>query len=239
MLSVVIAVDHAGRRIPKRLGNLGLPHSELERHTAWDIGALEVARRVSATLDAPLVAQEYSRLVIDCNRRPGSETSIPTTAEWLDVTGNLDLSEAEIAARREEIFEPYHTRLSALLSERRAARRPTILVTQHTMTNELKGIRREMHAAVLYDQDRRFADVVLEMLRRNRKLLVAENEPYLVQLTHYTIPHHAEPLGLPYVELEIRQDLVTTEDGLTEWAHRIAETLRDAERVYHGGYWTS
>ena len=71
----VIAVDHAGRRIPRRLCNLGLPLSELERHTAWDLGALAVAMRVSAALDAPLIAQEHSRLVIDCNRTPGSETS--------------------------------------------------------------------------------------------------------------------------------------------------------------------
>ena len=229
----VIAVDHAGRRIPKRLDNLGLPLSELKRHTAWDIGALEVARRVSAVLDAPLISQEYSRLVIDCNRTPGSETSIPTMAEGLAVPGNTGLSDEEIATRRAEIFEPYHARLSALLRERRAAHRPTILVTQHTMTNILNGLRREMHAAVLYDKDRRFAGLVLETLRRNQKLLVAENEPYLVHQTHYTIPYHAEPHGLPYVELEIRQDLVSDESGQAEWAHRLTEALQQAERVYY------
>jgi predicted N-formylglutamate amidohydrolase len=232
----VIAVDHAGRRIPKRLGNLGLPLSELDRHTALDVGALEVAMRVSATLDAPLVAQRYSRLVIDCNRTPGAETSIPTMAESLEVPGNVGLSEEEIAARRSEIFEPYHARLRAVLYERQAARRPTILVTQHTMTNVLKGVRRKMHAAVLYERDRRFAGIVLEMLRRNEELLIAENEPYLVQLTHYTVPHHAEPHALPYVEVEIRQDLVTDEAGQTEWAHRIADALQDAEHVYYERY---
>lgn len=232
----VIAVDHSGRRIPRRLGNLGLPLSELDRHTAWDIGALEVARRVSAILDAHLVAQEYSRLVIDCNRTPGSETSIPTKAEWLEVPGNIGLTEEEIAARRAEIFEPYHARLCTLLRERRAAHRLTILVTQHTMTNTFKGIRREMHAAVLYDHDRRFAGIVLEMLRRNKELLIAENEPYLVQLTHYTIPKHAELHGLPYVELEIRQDLVTDEAGQAAWARRIAEALQDAEYAYSKSY---
>ena len=232
----VIAVDHAGRRIPRRLGNLGLPLAELERHTAWDLGALEVAMRVSAALDAPLVAQEYSRLVIDCNRTPGSETSIPTMAESLEVPGNIDLSQEEISARRLEIFEPYHARLRALLRERQAARRPTFLVTQHTMTNVLKGARREMHAAVLYEHDRRLAGVVLEILRRNKELLIAENEPYLVQLTHYTVPHHAEPRGLPYVEVEIRQDLVSEEAGREEWAHRIAQALQDAERIYYERY---
>ena len=232
----VIAVDHAGRRMPRRLGSLGLPRAELERHTAWDLGALAVAMRVSAALDAPLVAQEYSRLVIDCNRTPGSETSIPTMAESLAVPGNIGLSDDEIAARRLEIFEPYHARLRALLRARQAAQRPTFLVTQHTMTDVLKGARRQMHAAVLYEHDRRLAGVVLEMLRRDEKLLIAENEPYLVQLTHYTVPHHAESHGLPYVELEIRQDLVAEEAGRAAWAQRIAQALQDAEPVYNERY---
>jgi predicted N-formylglutamate amidohydrolase len=232
----VIAVDHAGRRIPKRLGNLGLPLWELERHTAWDIGALEVARKISAALDAPLVAQEYSRLVIDCNRTPGSDTSIPTMAECLEVPGNIGLSKQEITARQAEIFEPYHSRLRAVLEERLSAHRPTILVTQHTMTQVFKGAQREMHAAVLYDHDRRFAGIVLEKLRRHDELLIAENEPYLVQLTHYTIPHHAEPHRLPYVELEIRQDLVADATGQTEWAQRITEALKDAEPVLYERY---
>src|SRR6202171_625264 len=73
----VIVVDHASRRIPRRLHDLGLPASELQRHIAWDIGALAVARQMAAALDAPLVAQNYSRLVIDCNRNPKVGTSIP------------------------------------------------------------------------------------------------------------------------------------------------------------------
>src|SRR5450631_312506 len=77
----VIVVDHAGRRIPRRLNDLGLPASDLQRHIAWDIGALGVARQVAAALDAPLVAQNYSRLVIDCNRDPKVPSSIPLRSE--------------------------------------------------------------------------------------------------------------------------------------------------------------
>src|SRR5882762_9381860 len=96
----VIVVDHAGRRIPRRLNDLGLPAAELERHIAWDIGALGVARRVAAAIDAPLVAQNYSRLVIDCNRDPQVATSIPHISETSEIPGNMNLSSAEIAARR-------------------------------------------------------------------------------------------------------------------------------------------
>jgi predicted N-formylglutamate amidohydrolase len=130
----VIVADHASARIPRRLANLGLPDSELRRHIAWDIGALGVARRVAEALDAPLVAQNYSRLVIDCNRDPKVETSIPRISELREIPGNIRLSAAEIAARRAEIFDPYHRRIRELLDGRQAIGQRTILVAQHTMT---------------------------------------------------------------------------------------------------------
>jgi predicted N-formylglutamate amidohydrolase len=229
----VVVADHAGSRIPRRLANLGLPAAELERHIAWDIGALGVARRVAAAIDAPLVAQNYSRLIIDCNRDPQVATSIPHISETSEIPGNMNLSSAEIAARRAEIFDPYHRRIRELVDERMAAGRPTILVAQHTMTDVYKGVRRDMHAAILYNRDRRFAGIVLKMLRREAQLIIADNEPYFVSdETDYTVPHHAEARSLPYVEIEIRQDLVSGDAGQAEWAARIAKALQDAEREF-------
>lgn len=225
----VIAVDHAGARIPRRLGTLGLPAAELERHIAWDIGALGIAQRISAALDAPLVAQNYSRLVIDCNRDPRTATSIPQVSEWVEIPGNRGLDAAEIAARRAEIFEPYHARLRALLDERARAGLPTILLAQHTMTDVYKGERRAMHGAVLYNRDRRFAGLVLEALRREAGLVFADNQPYFVSdETDYTIPVHGEKRGLPHVEIEVRQDLVREPAGQAAWAERIAAALTAA-----------
>jgi predicted N-formylglutamate amidohydrolase len=227
----IIVVDHAGARIPRRLANLGLPDSELQRHIAWDIGALSVARRVAELIDAPLVAQNYSRLVIDCNRDPRVATSIPSISELCEIPGNIGLSAPQIAARRLEIFDPYHRRIRELLDHRQATGRCAILVAQHTMTDVYKGERREMHAAVLYNRDRRLAGAVLKMLQRERRLIIADNEPYFVSdETDYTIPHHAEARSLLHVELEIRQDLVNHEAGQTEWAERIARALQDAQR---------
>jgi predicted N-formylglutamate amidohydrolase len=231
----VIAVDHASRRIPKRLGSLGLPPAELERHIAWDIGAFEVARRMAEALDAALVAANYSRLVIDCNRDPRVASSIPTVAEATEIPGNKDLSEEAVAARRTQIFQPYHDRLRELLDERQRAGRPTILVAQHSMTDVFKGVRRSMHAAVLYNRDRRFAALVLDILRREPNLTVADNEPYFVSdETDYTLPRHGEARGLPHVEIEIRQDLIRDEAGQVEWAARLAQALRLAEHALTG-----
>jgi len=227
----VILVDHAGRAIPRRLGDLGLPAGELVRHIAWDIGVLEVAKRMARALDAPLLAQHYSRLVIDCNRDPSVPSSIPRSSEWIDIPGNLDLSAAHIEARRAEIFEPYHRRVRALLDARQAAGRPTIVVAQHSMTDVFKGVRRPMQAAVLYNRDRRFAGRVLDALRAEPGLVVGDNEPYFVSDdTDYSVPRHAEARGLLHVEVEIRQDLITDAGGQEEWAERMVRVLREAER---------
>jgi predicted N-formylglutamate amidohydrolase len=229
----VIIVDHASARIPRHLKDLGVPHSELQRHIAWDIGALAVAQRVAEALNAPLIAQNYSRLVIDCNRDPNVGSSIPTVSEHTGIPGNIGLTEAERAERRAAIFDPYHDRIRTLLDARAAAGRPTILVAQHSMTPQLKGSRREMHAAVLYNRDRRFAGLVLDALRSEAGLVVAENEPYfLSDATDYSIPCHGEKRGLPHVEIEIRQDLLLHEQGQRDWAIRITHALKAAERAW-------
>jgi predicted N-formylglutamate amidohydrolase len=156
-------------------------------------------------------------------------------SESTEIPGNRNLSAAEVLGRRVAIFDPYHGHIRKLLDARAAAGRRTILVAQHSMTNVYKGERREMHAAVLYNRDRRFAGLVLEALRRDPDVIVGDNEPYFVSDdTDFSIPRHGEARGLPHVEIEIRQDLVGDAAGQKLWAARISNALRDAERALLG-----
>ena len=108
---------------------------------------------VAEALDATLVAQNYSRLVIDGNRRPGSETSIPEISEFTAVRGNMGLSKEHKAARVREIFRPYHDRIKTELDRRRHAGRPVVLIAMHSFTPVFKGVARPWHAGVLYNRD--------------------------------------------------------------------------------------
>ncbi len=128
----LIVADHAGNAIPRALGRLGVPEAECDRHIAWDVGVAAVSRLIADALDATLVQQSYSRLVIDCNRMPGSETSIPEISELTPIPGNTGLSEGRKAARVGEIFRPYHDRIEAELDRRRQAGRPAVLVAMHS-----------------------------------------------------------------------------------------------------------
>lgn len=226
----LLTADHAGRAIPRRLGTLGLPPAELDRHIAWDIGIAGVTERLSASLDAAAVFQTYSRLVIDCNRSPEVESSISAISEATEIPGNRGISEAERLARRREIFEPYHSRIRALLDTRQAAKRRTVLVAMHSFTPVFKGESRAMQIGVLYNRDKRLAHILLDLLRAEGDVVIGDNAPYSVSdLTDYTVPIHAERRGLPHVEIEIRQDLIADEAGQASWAARFARLLPAAD----------
>ncbi|MCW3477058.1 N-formylglutamate amidohydrolase [Limobrevibacterium gyesilva] len=226
-----LACDHAARRIPRSLGTLGLPDSERERHIAWDIGIWGVSERVAAALDTVLIGQAYSRLVIDCNRPTSSPTSIPEISESTVIPGNAGLTEAHRQARIREIFAPYHRRFAAELDAR--AGRPTVLVAMHSFTPVYKGVARPWHAGVLFNQDLGLSRIMLDLLRAEGDLVVGENQPYSVSGTSdYSAPVHAEARGLPYLELEIRQDLIADAAGQQLWAERLIRLLPEAWRRF-------
>jgi predicted N-formylglutamate amidohydrolase len=220
--------DHASNRIPECLGSLGLGAEDLNRHIAWDIGAAGVAGHLSQQLDATLVMQNYSRLVIDCNRPPESAELIPALSEATGIPGNRELANAERAARRMEIFTPYHERIAALLDARQASNQPTLLISVHSFTPVYLGESRPQHVGVLYDRDRRVAEILLQGLRADTALSVGDNEPYKLDGKDYGIPIHAEDRGLPYALFEIRQDLIETIPEQKTWATRLAGLLEGA-----------
>jgi predicted N-formylglutamate amidohydrolase len=226
---LVIVADHAGNYLPRRLQNLGLGEADLERHIAWDIGVGAVCRLIGDKLDAVVIRQNYSRLAIDCNRMPGSETSIVEVSERTTVPGNIGLGKAQIEARIREIFQPYHDRIAGELERRRRAGLATALIAMHSFTPVFKRVARPWHVGVLYNRDPRLAHILMDLLRREQGLVVGDNEPYSVtDASDYTIPVHGEQRRLHHVAIEIRQDLIGDEAGQIRWAALFARLLPQA-----------
>lgn len=219
----LIVADHAGNRLPRSVGTLGLGAVDRERHIAWDIGIAGVCRALSDLLDATLIQQNYSRLLIDCNRPLGAAQSIPAESDATPVPGNQGIGVEDRRARETEIFLPYHTRIATELARRQAEGAPAILLAMHSFTPVFAGFVRPWHAGLLYHRDARFAQALMPLLRADAALNVGDNEPYAVsEETDWTIPEHGEGRGIPHVGIEIRQDLVGRPDGQQQWAERLA-----------------
>jgi predicted N-formylglutamate amidohydrolase len=223
--SAVLVCDHASNRVPRQFGTLGLDAVQLASHIGWDPGAAEVARRLSALLDAPLVLSGYSRLVIDCNRPLRNAESIAEQSDGVPVPGNRGLSSAERESRINALFRPYHDAIDRLLDGRN--RRPSLLLSIHSFTPVLNGRPRPWHIGISHWRDRRLAALMLGALARSGEFTVGDNEPYPIDAdVDYTIPAHGEGRRLPGVMIEIRQDGIMTAADAAVWAARLAETYR-------------
>lgn len=214
----LLVCDHAGRATPRRLAQLGLPDSAFETHIAWDIGALDLSRRIGAALGACLIHQRYSRLVIDCNREPAHGKSIVAVSDGWEIPANARLTPSDVVDRRQEIFDPYHALIGAEIDAREARCRPTVLVAIHSFTPTMDGIARPWHVGVLHMGDSPASSGMLDLLRAQPGLVVGDNQPYAMDGTDYTVPFHAHRRGADAVELEVRQDLL--QDAVS--AERIA-----------------
>ena len=225
----VVTCDHASNAIPERYRSLGLAPADLQRHIAWDIGALAVSGLLARQLDAPLLHPTASRLLLDVNRAPDAHDAIPLCSEDTDIPGNRDLDDAERRHRRDWIYTPYHDAIAALVARRIAARQPTALLSIHSFTPVYHGEQRPWQAGVLSHRDRRMADPLLAALRDDPTLRVGDNQPYVPSHgVYHTLDRHAEAHGLPCVMIEIRNDLIADAVGQRAWAERLAPLLQHA-----------
>ncbi|QCE32157.1 N-formylglutamate amidohydrolase [Acetobacteraceae bacterium] len=207
--------DHAGKLFPESLGNLGLAQKDQERHIAYDLGIREVGSVLADRLKATLVEQNFSRLVIDCNRQPERKDIIPEISDGTIIPANLNLSKKERAWRHKKIFQPYHQKISELLEERISQKKPTFFVSLHSFTPKLKtdAFKRPWEIGLLFNHDAESASIFKEILfRKNDSLCIGENKPYSLDLEkEYTVPTHAGNRKISALEIEIRQDFLQSE----------------------------
>lgn len=225
---VLITGDHASNRMPLKLDLLGLEPEHLDQHISWDIGTRELVERLCTRLDAPAVIAGYSRLVADVNRRIESSTIMPPVSGGIRVPGNEGLTESQRSARLNEVYWPYHKRISRMLRGFRERGVIPALISIHSFTPELEGVSRPWHAGVLWDKDPRIAVPLMRKLAERTGLEVGDNQPYSGKHPHdFTVDHHAESAGFPHVSIETRQDLIGNSAGAESWAAVLGEVLAE------------
>ncbi len=224
----VLVCDHASNAVPAHMERLGLDQAELDRHIGWDIGAAMVTRALSALLDAPAYLSGYSRLVVDCNRPVGSPTAMPAVSDGTVVPANRSIAPEEAAARTDALFRPYHDAIAACLDRAIGFGAVPILVAVHSFTPVFDGFVRPWEVGLLYEHDDRLVQPLKEALAALRPgLTIGDNQPYaIVGPSDYSIPVHGQGRGLPHIEIELRQDLIGTQEGAEAWAENLAVAFK-------------
>ena len=228
---ILLVCDHASRRFPAVLGTMGLDPVARICHLAWDIGAGALTESLAESLGATAVLQQYSRLVVDCNRDLMDPSAFLEFGDGVVIHGNRGLSQAQKDARASEIYWPYHYAVDIEVKRLAHADWPPVMYAIHSFTPVMNGVSRPWEIGILWDADRETAEILIDGFAK-AGYVVGDNEPYSGKVPmDFTIDHHAEGAEIPHVGIEIRQDLIDDATGVAE----IAEVLREIiERVPAG-----
>lgn len=225
---LMLIADHASSRVPDDI-ELGVHPSVLDKHVAVDIGVDRLSALVADGLGCPAIIANISRLVVDLHREHDNPAATPVHSDGYHIPANAALDDATRTARMDRFWHPYHGRASGMID----AFAPQMLFTLHSFTPQLEtrgDEARAWHAGILYNQDDRAPRIAIPKLKA-LGLHVGDNEPYSGRELNATMNLHAETRGLPYLAIEVRNDLIADEEGARNWAELlvpvIAET-RDA-----------
>lgn len=212
---IIAIADHASNFVPEDI-QLGIPAELMEQHIAVDIGTAGVAERLARKHGIAAQIAQVSRLVIDLHRNEGDNGLVVTSSDGHTIPGNIG---ADIVRRTALYHRPYHEAFAEMVAEAQ----PSLILAIHSFTPEMAstGEKRPWDVGLLYNQDDRAARVAIDLFE-GMGFTVGDNEPYSGKQLNATMDRHAEANGIPYLTIELRQDLVARKSHQAVWAERIA-----------------
>lgn len=216
---ILVVCDHASNHVPEEI-DLGIDEALLSQHIAYDIGVTGVASFLVELSGCAAFLANNSRLVVDLNRNPGDAGAIPAVSDGYDIPGN-HLGTAQRQVRLDRYFHPYHARLEDLLHHHQ----PALILSVHSFTPRLETDphgERPWEIGILYNEHDAASLIAIDYLE-GEGAIVGDQLPYSGTQLNATMNRHAEANDIPYVGIEIRQDLIGDSTGQERFAAILAD----------------
>ena len=212
---IIAIADHASNYVPDDI-QLGIPAELMDQHIAIDIGTAGIGVRLARQHGIAAHLANVSRLVIDLHRNEGDKGLVVTSSDGHTIPGNIG---ADIERRTALYHRPYHDAFAQMVAEAQ----PSLILAIHSFTPEMAstGEKRPWDIGLLYNQDDRAARIAFDLFE-GMGVTVGDNEPYSGKQLNATMDRHAEANGIPYLTIEVRQDLIGRKSHQSVWADRIA-----------------
>ena len=227
---LIITVEHASNNIPDEYNNLGLSKDKLSTHIARDKGVKEIAEILAKKIGCFAIMGNYSRLLVDLNRRENEEELIVKVSDKVVVPHNQNVDETERKKRLEKYYFPYYAKIEKQITHLQSLGKKPLFFSIHSYTPKLQdGDFRPWQAGILWHKKTKLADFMYEKLQRTNKV-VGENVPYdLRKYNTGTVIVCGEEKGFDYALIEIRDDEF---DDLTKGAEAWSDILENILREF-------
>lgn len=222
---IVILCEHGGKTVPAPWRDLGLAAPFLDTHFGSDIGAAQLSLAVAEALEATAVIAAYSRLFLDYNRKTHDPDAFRLDMGGIPVPGNLDLGPDEIALRERIARTPVETAVARLTETARAR----AIISIHSFSPVWQSQRRSCEIGVMWREDARLPPALVDGLQRHSGRRVEDNQPYDFRSSDwYTLERHGLSVDVPCAYIEVRNDFISTPEGIAGLAPGIADAIADA-----------
>ena len=202
---LLLTCEHGGNKVPPEYAELFRRAARtLQSHRGWDVGALDLARRLGKTFEVPVLSVTWSRLLVESNRAPSNWRI------WSEFTASLGAEEKVRILDR--YWWPHRRIVDAEIGRQIAEGNRVVHVAVHSFTPVMSGIARNADIGLLYDS-RRPAErelclqwqAILEELHPTVR--VRRNYPYIGATDGFPtwLRRRHSPDGYMGVELEINQ----------------------------------
>ena len=224
---VLIVGDHGSNAVPPWI-DLGLTLDVMQEHVYWDIGVAGVAQIMTSSGSYAAFLGAQSRLVVDLNRDPDDQAVIPEHSDGHMIIGNR-LDDTGRIDRLADFHHPYH----AALTQQISAMHPSLILSLHSFTPALRnsGEQRPWQIGVLYNEQAAASELAIGFLE-GQGMRVGDQLPYSGKMLNATMNRHAEARSIPYIGIEMRQDLVSELSGQARFAQILDDMCQHvAERL--------
>lgn len=224
---VFVFCDHASNAVADHLNCLGLPADLLKTHIAYDIGAAKVAAGLAQAISGELFNCGFSRLVVDANRAPDAADIIPKHSDRIPIPGNQNLSDKDRIERIDHFHAAYHQKLGTAIKAFKDKHANPLYLCIHSFTNRLMGASEERPwpVGLLWRDDERSARFMIKWLHTRLAEPIGDNEPYDARIFNYSVDRHIGPLGASHLTLEIRQDKICDDQGVSTYTALLTEAI--------------
>lgn len=114
---IIFICDHSSYKIPSDYNGLGLNEKSIKSHIGFDIGARLLTMQLTKELKTKCFLSNFSRLLIDPNRKLSDEDLILEESFGIKIPGNFQLSKEEKNERINKFYKKYHIYLKKLIKK--------------------------------------------------------------------------------------------------------------------------
>ena len=168
----------------------------------------------------------FSRLLIDPNRKEIDRELIPVSSFGVNIPKNLNISNDEREYRINFFYENYHRNLKNFVKNKINEYNKVFLVSIHSFTKSSKNFDRGVEVGLLWNKT---MDLLLPIQRnlKENKIHFGRNYPYSGFHYNYTLDRLCINIDLKGITIEIRNDLICNQKGIKKYLTLMSNIFKE------------